>query len=230
MVAMGCAISTVRKLTACFVLCLAVTPAFADAYFDWLSGLPQVVIYRAYDNQNQINQDIYAIKPENRVRPPVYDAALNAARWTMTGASIAIGDQMRPSFPTISSGNVMFVWEARWESGFAGDLGGLDTHKAFQLSKTGSGDERRVEIRTRFSLASGQGVAKVDARGYIWNPSGQPLPGQINDFTIQAETWTRFWAFVDFSNRQLSLWVADEHTNPVQLFQASIQQHERRAR
>ena len=191
--------------------------ALADPYFDWLRSQPEVVIARAYDNQPEIDQDINAVNPANRNNPPVYDANLNAARWSMF-SSISVRDQLRPEFGTVSSGTLLIGWDARWDRRFTGDLGEMTTHKAFQLSKSGSGDTRRIEIRTRFNRGSGNDVAGVDARGYIWNPSGQPLPGQVRDFTIEADTWTRFWAFVDFDNQEFSLWVADENVGAVKLF------------
>lgn len=199
-------------------LCFAWSPANADSYIDGLRDAPETILFRAYDTQAEIDADINAVKPENRKNPPVYDPAQDAAKWTFTGGDVSVVDQLRPEFSTVSSGNLLFVWEARWDTGFSGDLGELKTHKAFQLSNKGGGDERRIELRTRFSKASGSDVAKVDARGYIWDPSGQPLPGQVNEFTIGGGKWTRFWGFVDFDNRQFSFWVADEDTGPVKLF------------
>ena len=201
-------------------LCIsAPSQAFAESYFDWLSSLPETMVFRAYDSQAEIDADINAVDPANRVNPPVHDSAMNAARWAVGGANISNRDQLRPTFPVVSSGNLLLVWEARWDRAWSGgDLGELTTHKAFQLSKLGSGDERRIEIRTRFPRASGNEVAGLDARGYVWNPSGSPLPGQITDFKIVADTWTRFWAYLDFDRGEFSLWVSDDSRAPVALF------------
>ena len=193
-------------------------PASADPYFDGLRDSPETILFHAYDSQAEIDADIHAVNPDNRQRPPVYDPVQNAARWTINGGDVAVQDQLRPQFSATSSGNLLFVWEARWDAGFSGDLGELHTHKAFQLSNNSGGDERRIELRTRFNFASGSDVAMLDARGYIWDPSGQPLAGQVNEFTIGGDKWTRFWAFVDFDNLQFSFWVADEDTAPVKLF------------
>lgn len=215
-----------RKLTSkalCYLLIAGIlgpASANADEYFDWLRRRPETILARGYQSQAEIDADIAATNPANRVRPPVYDSTVKGARWTIPAgvASIAGQDQLHPRFGTVSSGNLLLVWEARWDSAFAGNLGGLETHKAFQLASDSSGDKRRIEIRTRFSLAPSNAVAMVDARGYIWNPSGQPLPGQTGQFTIEPNKWTRFWAFLDFNARTFSLWVADEDTKPVRLF------------
>ncbi len=193
--------------------------AIADAYFDWIKSRPELLAARTYDNADEIEADINAGNPANRQNPPVYDAQMNAARWDMR-IGVASPDQLRPEFPTVSSGNLLLVWEAYWDNGFLGDLGGLRQHKAFQLSKDGSNDARRIEIRTRFNFGGANDVGKIDGRGYVWNPSGAPLPGQVNDFFIAPDTWTRFWAYVDFDRREFSLWVSDETRGPVQLFDA----------
>lgn len=197
-----------------------IAPAVADTYFDEVSSMPEVIAARAYDSQAEINADIHANNSANRVRPPVYDAEIGGARWTISSGSgsIAIQDQLRPTFPNVSSGNLLVIWEARWDPAFPQNENGLETHKAFQLSREGSGDERRIEVRTRFSQASPPAVAKVDVRTYIWSPAQQPLSGQSRDFTIKGGKWTRFWAFVDFSSREFSLWIADEDTHPVRVF------------
>jgi len=190
----------------------------ADPYFDYLQNHPRTMVATAYKNSAEVEADIKAENPDNRGNPPIYDSAQNAARWSMK-LGVGSPDQLRPTFPLVSSGNLLVVWEARWDAAFAGQLGNLRQHKAFQLSRDpGSGDIRRIEIRTRFNQASGNDVAMIDARGYVWNPSGAPLPGQINTFAIASETWTRFWALVDFDRKEFSLWVSDENRSAVQLF------------
>lgn len=194
--------------------------AHSDEYFDWLSDQPETVLARSYKTQSEINSDIHAVRSENRVDPPVYDPVMDAAKWRIPAgkASIAVQDQLRPGFPRISSGNVLFFWETRWDSDFGGNLGGLETQKAFQLSLEGSGDERRIELRTRFSQAPPSGIARLDGRTYVWNPAEQPMSPQAREFTVRADTWTRFWAYVNFNTRRFSLWVADEDNDPVRVF------------
>ena len=110
------------------------------------------------------------------------------------------------------------IWEGRWDAGFGGELGNLRQHKAFQLSNSSTNDERRIEIRTRFDRASGSDIAIVDARGYVWDPQGAPLPGQTNSFTIKPETWTRFFTMIDFDRRRFYMWISDENRGPIQIF------------
>ena len=115
----------------------------------------------------------------------------------------------------------MLTWDSRWDKTFSSNLFGVKTHKSFQLAAHhGRGDKRRLEVRSRFSYAPIGAIASIDLRRYNWQAPGrnQPVPGQVCDFAIRAGVWTRYWAYVDFDNRQFSLWVADEFSNPVVLF------------
>lgn len=143
--------------------------------------------------------------------PPdvVYDPAADGARMRMPSGAGSIATQIRLSFPAVASGNLLFYWEGRWEAGFVsdGDVDGLQTNKAYQLARSGPGDNRRIEARTRFALVDSPFVAAVDTRSYWFAPaqgSDQPVQPQVGSFDIKPDTWTRFWAFVDFANGQYS--------------------------
>jgi hypothetical protein len=71
-------------------------------------------------------------------------------------------------------------------------------------------------------------IGVVDARGYgaggtTLGPNvlrGAPLAPQAGSFTIRAETWTRYWVLIEQRANDwdlMSLWVADEDHDPVQL-------------
>lgn len=159
--------------------------------------------------------------------PPdvVYDPAADGARMRMPSGAGSIATQIRLSFPAVASGNLLFYWEGRWEAGFVsdGDVDGLQTNKAYQLARSGPGDNRRIEARTRFALVDSPFVAAVDTRSYWFAPaqgSDQPVQPQVGSFDIKPDTWTRFWAFVDFANGQYSYWVADETSGPVVIHDA----------
>ena len=73
---------------------------------------------------------------------------------------------------------------------------------------------------------AGSVIAVVDARGSAARPFGPnvtkatPLAPQVGTFAIRAETWTRYWLLIeqranDFD--RVSLWVADEGHDPVQI-------------
>ncbi len=56
-------------------------------------------------------------------------------------------------------------------------------------------------------------VAAVDTRTYWFTPAvgdDAPLEPQVGSFNIKPDTWTRFWAFVDFDNDKYSYWIADD--------------------
>ena len=68
----------------------------------------------------------------------------------------------------------------------------------------------------------------VDARGYpargtVLGPNvqrGSPLTPQVGQFTVHAETWIRYWVLIEQRANDwdlVSLWVADEHHDPVLL-------------
>lgn len=75
---------------------------------------------------------------------------------------------------------------------------------------------------------SGDIIGMVDARGYggqdkPFGPNvtnSAPLSPQIGTFAVQPETWTRYWALIEQRANDwdlVSLWVADEHHDPVQI-------------
>jgi hypothetical protein len=71
-------------------------------------------------------------------------------------------------------------------------------------------------------------IGMVDARGYggqdkPFGPdvtNSAPLSPQVGNFAVQPETWTRYWVLIEQRANDwdlVSLWVADEHHDPVQI-------------
>ena len=153
-----------------------------------------------------------------------YDPELDAAKFIVppNAGSVVIGDQVRLEFPFVGSGNLLFFWEARADSYWArdGNVDGVETYKAFQLSM---GGELALEPRFRFAQVDTPFVARVDARVY-GNQSGveigpaDSVAQQSAEFNVLPDKWTRFWVFVDFDNNLLSYWVGDEDRATTQIF------------
>ena len=189
-----------------------------DGYYDMLVARPELHHHVSLCSQQEIDDNLHGQIQDPR--EVVYDDTQGAARMQISSGSGSVAQQMRIEFNRVSSGTLLFYWEGRWEQGFvsSGDIDGLQTNKAYQLARRGSGDNRRVEPRTRFSQANPPFVAKADTRIYHFTPAvgdQSPLEPQQSEFNFAAEAWTRFWALVDFDNNTYSYWIADETRAPV---------------
>jgi hypothetical protein len=134
-----------------------------------------------------------------------------------------------------------FVWEAYWTDSYVGS--GLENHKAFQFAR--DGDRVWLEPQTRFSglmapeFDRSTDVATVTLRSY--NPIGgdanwsatdgtkagpgvtkvDPILPIVGSFTIKPNRWTRFFVRIEQRANDydyVDYWVADEATNPVQIY------------
>lgn len=194
-----------------------------DGYYDMLLARAEIHHHVSLCTQQEIDDNLHGHVEDPR--QVVYDDTIGAARMQIPSGAGSIEQQLRIEFDDVTTGNLLLYWEGRWESGFArdGDIDGLQTNKAYQLARTGSGDNRRIEPRTRFALADTPFVASADTRTYWFQPAvgdDAPLEPQANEFFFQAEIWTRFWAYVDFDDDQYSYWIADETTAPVLIHDA----------
>jgi len=218
-------------LAACLLSCATTSSDAQYPYFDWLAAQSQTTLAISYRTDAEIQADTGRNQRPNALIS--YDAGRDAARAHFPpGLGSYSTTQIRPGFYGnffhVDSGNVLFTWDVQYSQTFdTFPAEGIRTHKAYQLSYNGGGDSRRIEIRTRFSDAGAGEIAKIDVRRYVWGGEGDSAPMgrggcggqcQLNEFTVMPETWTRFWAFVDFESAQFSLWVADENRAPVQLF------------
>lgn len=194
------------------------------SYWSVLAGHPDKILAKRYLSQAEINGDSQR-SPNTCV---TVDSVEQAARVRFVNDRLgdaSLPNQVRPKLPqAYSNGTLLFVWDAKWHAdyGNATYRAGLNTHKAFQLANhTVSGDQRRLEPRMKYSLASFPDIARVDTRVY---PDGQgpgdAVPGQLAQFTVKPNTWTRRWSFVEFQTPTVVLyseWIADEMRPEVQL-------------
>jgi hypothetical protein len=193
--------------------------AATTTYFAWLAARSDVLVAKSYKSQTQINGDSEQ-SPNSSV---TYDSLEDAAKVQFVNDQLgdaSLPNQVRPQFATATSGTLLFIWDAKWHAHY-GDVNyrnGLDNHKCFQLANgSASGDQRRIEPRMRYGLATYPDVAKVDTRLY----PNDAMPGQVAQFTVKPNTWTRRWAFVEFRSATdvlYSEWIADSTRTPVQLF------------
>lgn len=194
----------------------------AHEYFDYISTLPETIKSVGLRSWSEIDKYMAARKEKNRTGNTIYDSEINAVRFTVPSGSgsVRIGDTIRVPFIKTSTGNLLITWDSRWDKDYPYNLFGLENNKSFQLAQHEGGDKRRLEIRSRFSQVNAPYISRIDLRRYNWVAPGRDtaVPGQVNEFIVQGEIWTRFWAYVDFDHLQFSLWVADETTAPVTLF------------
>ncbi len=195
-----------------------------SSYFDALSSMPNVVHAKSYRTQASIDSDRNT-SGSNFVQSAIlYDRSMNGARFLFPANRANPASALKPEYDgagIVDSGNLFFTWESRWDPRWANENNrqGMRTHKTFQLGILASrSDQRRIEIRTGYSSSLNE-IGRIDFRRYQWEAPGnqQPLPNQVGNFVIAPDTWTRYFAFVDFDARQLSVWVADATRAPVQL-------------
>lgn len=198
--------------------------ATTHEYFEYLASLPEVVLARAYRDQATIDKD-RNVDGRNYVKEEIlYDPDLDAMRFLFRKDDANPASALRPNFDEVgrvSSGTLFYTWESLWDPRWAlpENREGMETHKTFQLGiLTSSSDQRRIEIRTRYSDDTSE-IGRIDFRRYVWSAPGNsvPLPNQQNEFVISPNTWTRYWAFVDFDNQEVTVWVADTKRDPVML-------------
>ncbi len=214
-------------------------------YFDWLSQQSESIVSNAYRTQAEIDRDSAPkFRPNDKI---VYDPAHDAARvrHLANNSGVLSTNQVRPSLDNtgfakspnllISTGTLLFTWDAKWGSGFLNVKNqGLEVHKEFQIGSQEIGHEDRwLEIRSRYSLSDSTYISKIDLRSYIHSHAGDRLPMgrdgcpanpgndcQINSFEVQVDTWTRYWVFIDFGANTLTFWMADEKNTPIKQFDA----------
>lgn len=148
--------------------------------------------------------------------------------------------QLRVPLGTEDGHTYLFTWDVYYDGSYLGaDLNGVAVgHKEFQLA---AGQKNQIWLETRIrpdgidgmgklTVDRSQYVGLIDARSYDTTAAGavgsnvtkaDPLAPQANRFYLRAERWTRFWWFVDQRANAYdiaSLWVADENTDPVKVF------------
>jgi hypothetical protein len=131
----------------------------------------------------------------------------------------------------------LFTWDVRYDSSYLGTDNNPAAvgHKEFQFT---SGDRGGIWLETRIrpdgidgmgkiGLDRSQYVALIDSRYYGTSMgtlvSPDSLKPQAARFYVRANKWTRFWWLIEqraSDYDQVTLWVADEDTNPVKIFDA----------
>jgi hypothetical protein len=160
-----------------------------------------------------------------------------------TGATALISQNNLLSYLNVPLGTedgrrYLFTWDVRYDSSYLGtDIHPSAVgHKEFQFT---SGNRSGVWLETRIrpdgidgmgkvGLDRSQFVALIDSRYYgnEWGSAVRmpdPLQPQSARFYVRANKWTRFWWLVDQRANDydlVTLWVADEDTNPVKIFNA----------
>jgi hypothetical protein len=87
---------------------------------------------------------------------------------------------------------------------------------------------QKGRARPLTAVKSGGDIGALDVRAYgapgiALGPNvrdGKPLMPKSGSFTVRAETWTRYWVLIEQRANDwdpVSLWVADENTDPVQI-------------
>jgi hypothetical protein len=177
----------------------------------------------------------------------------DAAKLVIEAGQYSLANQVRPEIHK-STGDVLVTWDSwntpEWYLGRTCSVGATTTQKTFQLSAPAEGNAgRHMEIRQRYtgasyaggtvagwnpvtSLTQGTDIATIDVRSYsVMGASGSPMAGQVADFVIKKDTWTRYWALYELNQGSawscgmasgnydlFSLWVADENQAPVRLY------------
>jgi hypothetical protein len=150
----------------------------------------------------------------------------DAAKAVVGTSSNSIRNQLRIPVPAYGSNPLLLRWEAWYGQEMDYAIAGIDTWKHFQVADGAGSDPRFNEIRSRFGLAPGSDIAKVDVRYYgsafgsgtQWGPADTIAP-QTGQFTIKPETWTTYVYYLRpvGSYNEVSLWVGDAKQGFVQI-------------
>lgn len=213
----------------------------AHAYFDMLVAHPRH--WKSYSLREAEQLRRYA----RCARCPldiVYDPGVDAAKVVVTEARSSIRNQVYLPLGTEDGHTYFVVWDAYWTSSFLREHHGFANYKAFQFD---SNKSIWLETQMRFGggkarvpgFESRRHIGIVTARSY--NRPGGPepwaascancLPPSTTDrhplapargaFIVYPNRWTRYFWLIEqrASDYDLvSLWVADEQTDPVQIY------------
>ena len=171
-------------------------------------------------------------------------AAAHPAGALVMAASNSLPNGLKIPIDMEDGHTYLITWDALWTDGWRYPNSGLSGNKSFQITADG---KKWLEVKTQFDGAGRAGfdptrhVASVEARLYntILTPP-QPdwsltngnaagpnvsadnlLAPKTGTFFIKPNVWTRFWWVIEQRVNDydlISLWVADEQTDPVLLF------------
>jgi hypothetical protein len=205
-------------------------PAFSMAaagsaydYFESLRSRPDCFVAYSMRSQTVIDSMETGAVSERR-KPVVYDAGMDAARFSFFAPVSTDSQQKSVSIP-ISSGSLLITWDFRFDRFFAWSDGYLKIHKAWRLDpgpwmafKTDYQRAAHVEGLAEFfmSLPSPRFLGPGTTR-----EQREVLYPRLAEFFIQPDTWTRAWIFVQDIDRPvcyISVWIADQERDPIQLY------------
>jgi hypothetical protein len=201
-------------------------PTASHSYFESLQANPNLAVAYSLRDQGQLDQYVHGPRPSRDI---TYDPAHDGYRLAQDAAKVVVGrnastiQQVR--LPVNSgAGRTLITWDAWWGSEFRTDRGAMATQKTFQIASPRSNAELYLEIRALFARATPPNICSIDMRAYgPLGPNvsdGEPVSPQLATFQVVPNTWTRFWVQVDIKPDAfdlVSLWVADEARQPVQL-------------
>ena len=188
----------------------------AYPYFDSLVANPNHYTSAHLRTQTNVIDNVYFSRKERATT--YYDLEHDAARFIHQAGwgSIVGGDQVRHRFPAVSDGTLFIVWQSKMDATWS-NTGGLETQKAFQISR---GGQLSFEPRHRYVQAVGDSIARLDVRTYIGASDPGPadsVGSDIGDFYVYPDVWTTYAMFMDISNNEASYWAWDENQSPVQI-------------
>lgn len=204
----------------------------AHAYFEALSSRADVV--GAYSLRDQGMIETYVRNRPNRsvtydYAADTYPAKQDAAKIVIPADRVSLPNQIW--LPVNRTAPVLITWDAWFGREFAHSNHGITRYKNFHICSPE--DTLWYEVRSDFKRANLPAIAMVDTRGNFKGLKGpnvtntDPIEPQANQFTIFPETWVRYWALVDVRQTDraapewslVSLWVADENTDAVQILE-----------
>jgi hypothetical protein len=205
---------------------LVAHPAFYRGYSLREAWMLETVDNGGYSRTNKRPQAV-TYDPANDPDPRRQDAA----KVVITEAGNSLQNQVRVPIGTSDGHTYLITWDAWFGAEYAYATAGIPQQKTFQIASDGIW----YEIKLWFGGGGGgldpESLAWVRARGYNrtkiagagFGPNvtdDNPLSPMVEQFQLQPETWTRFWARVDQRANDwdlVSLWVADVNTDPVQV-------------
>jgi hypothetical protein len=169
----------------------------------------------------------------------VYDSTVDAAKITIGTSSNNLRNQIHLPMNTQAGNSYMITWDAHFGPEWKYSNTGLTNYKTWQFSAprtAGAQGSLWTEVQNRFSppraeqyLVTSNDICLVTTRYYStpgvtgYGPNvtyPEYLSPRAGNFTVKPSTWTRYWAIFEPSGPYLlySLWVADEYTDPIQVY------------
>jgi hypothetical protein len=201
------------------------------AYFDQLSLRSDCMVAYSLRDAAQLFQYAQSTsKPQDVTYDPASDPdprRQDAAKILIKENQVSLGNNIFLPIPPVGTDSLFVTWDSWMGKEFAYENTGIGNYKHFQLT---SPLRTWTEIKADFNEAEKYkpAIAMVESRFYGEKKNGEagpnvvtenPLTPQANKFGIMAETWTRYWVFLNPAGEwhEFSLWAADASRGPVQI-------------